>query len=253
MKCPKCHTGDLAPVNYSRAYTVHRCNNCHCLWFPEESYKALKKEWMSQAALDIGDPKIGRELNKLKNIKSPVTGKVMKTVIDERQPHIQYEVDVDGYGALFDPGEFTDYVEENISDFFQSFMANVKQRKDSKVKSDSASVVSVVVNEVAKKAIRKKIAKKTIKKVAVAKKKITKKKATNKKTTKKKINQKKSVTKKKGAKKLPAKKKVIKQRSVGKIIAKVAKKMIKKTAKKLSKKPAKNISKKSVQKKSKKK
>ena len=125
MDCPKCGTPNMVPAKYGRDYTVHRCDNCKALWFPEESYKQLKQEWMSQA-LDIGDPKVGKQYNKLTNINSPITGKPMQSVVDKQQPHIRYEIDVDGHGALFDAGEFTDYVEDTLSDFFKSFFAKVR-------------------------------------------------------------------------------------------------------------------------------
>ncbi len=130
MQCPKCEF-EMEPVSYGREYTVHRCNDCKGLWFPEKSYAQLKQEWMSQF-LDIGDPKVGKEYNKKTNILSPVTGKKMKTVADKKQPHIQYEVDVDGHGAFFDAGEFTDYVEDTFSDFFKSFFAKAKKIKKKK-------------------------------------------------------------------------------------------------------------------------
>ncbi len=126
MQCPKCDS-QMEPTNYGREYTVNRCNKCQGLWFPEDSYKQLKQEWMSRS-LDMGDPKTGKEYNKVTEIKSPVTGKPMQTVTDKKQPHIQYELDVDGHGAFFDAGEFTDYVEETFSDFFKSFFAKVKKK-----------------------------------------------------------------------------------------------------------------------------
>lgn len=125
MKCPKC-SSEMEPVNYGREYTVDRCNSCHGLWFPEDSYKHLKEEWMSHF-MDSGNPKVGKHYNKMKQIASPVTGKLMKVVEDKKQPHIEYEVDVDGHGAFFDAGEYTDFVEDTISDFFKSFFAKAKK------------------------------------------------------------------------------------------------------------------------------
>ncbi|GIX21655.1 MAG: hypothetical protein KatS3mg121_0438 [Gammaproteobacteria bacterium] len=122
MKCPKCHTEPMDKVNYGREYTVYRCNNCYGLWFPADSYKKLREEWMGHF-MDIGDPRIGKQYNQKTDILSPVTGKPMQVVYDQKQPHIQYEIDVDGHGAFFDAGEYRDYVEETLSDFFKSFFA----------------------------------------------------------------------------------------------------------------------------------
>lgn len=125
MNCPKCGSV-MESVNYGREYTVNRCTSCHGLWFPEDSYKHLREEWMSHF-MDVGDPKVGKKHNKMKEITSPVTGKLMKVVTDAEQPHIEYEVDVDGHGAFFDAGEYTDFKEETISDFFKSFFATAKK------------------------------------------------------------------------------------------------------------------------------
>jgi hypothetical protein len=116
----------MEPVNYGREFVIDRCNACHGLWFPEDSYKHLKEEWMSHF-MDTGNPKIGKHYNTMKEIPSPVTGKPMKVVTDKKQPHIEYEVDVDGHGAFFDAGEYTDFVEDTISDFFKSFFAKAKK------------------------------------------------------------------------------------------------------------------------------
>lgn len=130
MNCSKCST-EMDAVAYGREYKVFRCSKCFGLWFPTDSYKDLKGEWMAHF-MDIGDPKVGRKFNKIKRINSPVTGKPMRSVRDEKQPHIEYEVDTDGHGAFFDAGEYTDYVEDTISDVFKSFIARAKGLKAGK-------------------------------------------------------------------------------------------------------------------------
>lgn len=127
MSCPKCSNA-MESVNYGREYTIHRCTNCYGIWFPDDSYKRLKNEWMSQS-LDIGDPRVGRQYNDQKQINSPVTGKPMKSIRDERQVHIEYEIDPDGKGAFFDAGEFTDFVEDTLSDFFKGLKARATRRR----------------------------------------------------------------------------------------------------------------------------
>ena len=124
MNCSKCST-EMEAVQYGREYTVYRCNQCYGLWFPADSYKSLKKEWMAHF-MDIGDPKLGKQYNKIKQINSPVTGKPMVAVRDKKQPHIEYEMDVDGHGAFFDAGEYTDFVEDTLSDHFKSLIARAK-------------------------------------------------------------------------------------------------------------------------------
>jgi Zn-finger nucleic acid-binding protein len=115
MQCPKC-PGTLEEKTY-RKITVPRCSDCGGLWCKPDVLLAMKKEWMSESALDIGDPKLqpGDALasllgtsTHLDEIKCPEDGTLMEKVADENQTHIWYESCPTCDGMFFDAGEFTD-------------------------------------------------------------------------------------------------------------------------------------------------
>ena len=90
MQCPKC-SGTLEAKTYGRKITVHRCDNCSGLWCKPEVLLEMKKEWMSEAVLDSGDPSVGQEYNKVDEINCPECAVPMEKTSDERQTHIWYE------------------------------------------------------------------------------------------------------------------------------------------------------------------
>ena len=73
MQCPKC-PGTLEEKTYGRKISIHRCTDCGGLWCKPDVLLEMKKEWMSEAVLDSGDPKLGDALDKLDNIKCPEDG-----------------------------------------------------------------------------------------------------------------------------------------------------------------------------------
>ena len=71
--------------------------------------------------IDSGDPRIGREYNKIGDITSPRYGKLMEKVSDPKQPHIWYEA-CSEHGMFLDAGEFTDYKYETLLDRFRDLI-----------------------------------------------------------------------------------------------------------------------------------
>jgi len=63
-------------------------------------------------------PEEGREWDAVEDISCPRCGKDMEKVSDPDQPHIWYEV-CEEHGMFMDAGEFTDYKEGSILDFFR--------------------------------------------------------------------------------------------------------------------------------------
>jgi Zn-finger nucleic acid-binding protein len=51
----------------------------------------------------------------------------MTRLVDVKHPHLWYESCPVCYGVFFDAGEFTDYAEENLLDFFKDWL--MKERK----------------------------------------------------------------------------------------------------------------------------
>lgn len=115
MQCPKC-PGTLEPKTYGRKITVHRCSDCGGLWCKPDVLMEMKREWMSEAVLDAGDPRLGRVLNKMDNIKCPECDIIMDKTSDPRQTHIWYE-SCSRCGSLFlDAGEFSDLKYDTLMD-----------------------------------------------------------------------------------------------------------------------------------------
>ncbi|MEZ5559816.1 MAG: zf-TFIIB domain-containing protein [Pseudomonadales bacterium] len=115
MQCPKC-PGTLEPKTYGRKITVHRCTDCGGLWCKPEVLMEMKREWMSEAVLDSGDPKLGAALDKLDNIDCPECGVRMEKTSDPRQTHIWYETCSSCGGLFLDAGEFTDLKYDTFMD-----------------------------------------------------------------------------------------------------------------------------------------
>lgn len=120
MQCPKCRSF-MEKVTYG-GIGVDRCTDCGGMWFDVGEREKLKAKKGSER-IDTGDPDRGEKLNKLGKINCPVCHTQMIRMVDLKQPHIWYESCTVCHGAFFDAGEFKDYKEKTIMDFFQSLMA----------------------------------------------------------------------------------------------------------------------------------
>ena len=95
---------------------VHRCSSCAGLWCKPETLEAMKREWLAEAVIDTGDPRVGANLNKVDHINCPEGHGPMRRTEDERQYHIWYEA-CDTCGGMFlDAGEFTDLKFDTLLD-----------------------------------------------------------------------------------------------------------------------------------------
>ncbi len=124
MKCPKCQT-DMEKIEYDEV-TVDRCLGCKGLWFDMLEHEKLKGIPGSEI-IDSGDPETGRKYNEIDEVNCPVCRAQMIRMVDKDQPHIWYESCGVCYGVFFDAGEFTDYKEKTILDYFKDFAA--KERR----------------------------------------------------------------------------------------------------------------------------
>ena len=124
MNCPKCKSA-METVEY-HLIIVDRCKTCKGLWFDMLEAEQLK-EIKGSAQIDIGDPKVGEEYNKIDKVNCPKCNTLMGKMVDNDQPHIWYESCDVCYGLFFDAGEFRDYVEENIMDFFKDLLKKPRQ------------------------------------------------------------------------------------------------------------------------------
>ena len=127
MQCPKCHASmdEHTLSTLEGNVTVDRCSNCKGLWFDIGEAEVLKDKWMSDH-VDSGDPEVGREQNKIRDINCPRCSKPMDKLTDPVQSHIEYEACED-HGMYLDAGEFTDYKYETLMDIFRDFIFMLKK------------------------------------------------------------------------------------------------------------------------------
>ena len=119
MECPKCKSF-MEKVTF-HGIEVYRCTNCRGIWFDRLEKEALKRLEGSEL-VDVGDPKVGREYNKIGKIKCPRCKTQMIRMVDAEQPHIRFESCVICDGSFLDAGEFKDYKEETFLDFFKDLL-----------------------------------------------------------------------------------------------------------------------------------
>ena len=124
MNCPKC-SATMEKVQYE-SIEVDRCTDCKGIWFDMLEHEHLKALEGSEE-IDIGDPEVGKQTNIVDQITCPVCGTRMIRMVDGRQPHIWFESCTVCYGVFFDAGEFRDYKQETILDFFKDLFS--QQRK----------------------------------------------------------------------------------------------------------------------------
>ncbi len=120
MNCPKCE-GSMEKVTFS-SIEVDRCTGCKGIWFDMLEAEHLK-DMKGSEAIDTGDPKLAEKFNEIKHVKCPLCQVDMIGMVDVQQPHIWYEGCPQCYGLFFDAGEFTDYKEETVLDFFRDLLS----------------------------------------------------------------------------------------------------------------------------------
>jgi Zn-finger nucleic acid-binding protein len=126
MECPKCDS-EMEAVTF-KTVTVERCTQCRGIWFDGVEHKELKALKGSES-IDIGSAKVGKEYDEMEGVSCPVCAESMSRVADKFQPHIHYEVCPKGHGVFFDAGEFKDFKEETLGDFFKDLSWVRKKKK----------------------------------------------------------------------------------------------------------------------------
>ena len=124
MKCPKCDA-EMQVVEY-QGISVDRCSSCKGLWFnmlEHEHLKAIK----GSESIDLGKTRGRKGKDERKPIACPACKMQLIRMVDRLQPHIWYEACTSCYGVFFDAGEFRDYKEKTVLDFFRDLFA--KERR----------------------------------------------------------------------------------------------------------------------------
>lgn len=120
MTCPKC-AADFQALEYENI-VVDRCRGCSGLWFgmlEREHLLAIE----GSESIDIGSTAIGKRYNEIDDIDCPLCHTQLIKMVDRSQPHIWYEACTSCYGVFFDAGEFRDYKEKTVLDFFRDLFA----------------------------------------------------------------------------------------------------------------------------------
>lgn len=130
MQCPKCEAV-MHLIEYG-GISVDRCSQCNGLWFDMLEHEHLKALEGSES-IDIEDPRgaLGKQGAKVKDdripIDCPVCSIPLLRMVDREQPHIWYEACATCFGVFFDAGEFRDFKEKTVLDFFRDLLA--KERR----------------------------------------------------------------------------------------------------------------------------
>ena len=124
MNCPKCK----APMEKvtQQGIEVDRCTQCRGLWLEMGEREKLGTKPDAQT-VDVGEAAEGARQNSVDRIQCPECQTPMIRMVDSKQPHIWYESCPVCYGVFFDAGEFRDYAEKTVLDFFRDW--RVKERK----------------------------------------------------------------------------------------------------------------------------
>lgn len=124
MKCPKCFN-EMETVEFEMI-DVDRCLSCKGIWFKDLDHEALKALKGSEA-IDTGDPETGKKFNVIDRIDCPTCKTRMIRMVDKDQPHIWFEHCTMCSGSFFDAGEFKDFKEKTLSDFFKDLLTKPRQ------------------------------------------------------------------------------------------------------------------------------
>lgn len=102
-----------------QGYEIDRCPNCKGLWFDRLEHEELKLA-DNPEVLDIGDPGIGRQFNRMEKVDCPHCKTAMSRVEAGRPKDVWYDVCPACRGVFFDAGEFKDYLRSDSVISFKS-------------------------------------------------------------------------------------------------------------------------------------
>ena len=125
MTCPKCQSVELVTFE---DVTVDRCLSCQGVWFDANEQKLLKDKKGSDA-IDIGDPEVGKKMDKITNYPCPRCKGQMIRMVDVGQHHIDYEACTGCFGIFLDAGEFKNLKDSTVSDYLMRLVSWRKRPK----------------------------------------------------------------------------------------------------------------------------
>ncbi|MGN6368259.1 MAG: zf-TFIIB domain-containing protein [Phycisphaerae bacterium] len=125
IQCPKCR----APMELItfEGITIDRCSTCKGMWFDANEQKLLKQANASDA-VDIGDPAVGRKMDKITNIECPRCHVPMIRMVQVDQHATDYEACPNCYGIFLDAGEFRDLKDTTMSEYLAALLEPYKKK-----------------------------------------------------------------------------------------------------------------------------
>jgi Zn-finger nucleic acid-binding protein len=126
INCPKCGAA-MGKVTFA-SIVVDRCTSCRGLWFDAREHERLKDLEGSEeidappprgASAPGAAPSGGTKPDDPK-MNCPVCHTRLIRMVDHRQPHIHFESCTVCHGTFFDAGEFRDYKEHAVGEWFRS-------------------------------------------------------------------------------------------------------------------------------------
>jgi Zn-finger nucleic acid-binding protein len=108
--------------------SIDRCSGCRGMWFDANDQKLLK-EHKGADAVDIGDPVIGRKMDKITDIKCPRCQIAMIRMVHVDQQPMDYEACTNCYGIFLDAGEFRELKDCSMSDYLAGLLEPYKKRE----------------------------------------------------------------------------------------------------------------------------
>ena len=127
LKCPKCGA-QMGKVTV-QSVVIDRCTSCRGLWFDALEHERLSEiEGSEDVDAPQGSPATGAAaapgaptpsgIGDAK-MQCPVCHTRMIRMADRRQPHIKYESCTVCHGVFFDAGEFRDFKEKTVVEWFK--------------------------------------------------------------------------------------------------------------------------------------
>jgi Zn-finger nucleic acid-binding protein len=98
--------------------TIDRCTSCRGMWFDANEQKWLK-EIKGAESVDVGDPAVGRKMDKITNYACPrcvpETAMIRMVVVDDKP--MDYEACPTCFGIFLDAGEFRALKDPSMSEY----------------------------------------------------------------------------------------------------------------------------------------
>ena len=126
ITCPKCGS-PMGKVTFA-SVVVDRCTSCRGLWFDAREHERLK-DMAGSEEIDPGPPEgaapakasPGDKRGGDAKMNCPVCHTRLIRMVDHQQPHIHFESCTVCHGSFFDAGEFRDYKEHTVAEWFKGW------------------------------------------------------------------------------------------------------------------------------------